>query len=195
MLQLHVQSMPTIARNSLYNLLDYLTCINILKVELLFISLSSIVLTILLVFPKRKQLVASRLNRIIIGLIAFTSGIGVIVIGFIICESLLGGALRESMCETSTYEHLRSEDGKYLAEVVEVDCGAVSSFHRRITLTRLPFKAYPFTVLYFKGTPKLSLEWQGRKLLIRGDRSIDSMAHKPPEHILFGGVFAHYATQ
>jgi len=107
--------------------------------------------------------------------------------------SLLSSTFRATICETTTYEESTSPDGRYKAAVIETDCGAMSSSNRQVVLTRIPFYSAWQSILYFNKEPAIHLAWNDRELTIVGERPRQSLAHPPPDPLLWGGILVRYS--
>jgi hypothetical protein len=106
--------------------------------------------------------------------------------------SLLGTAFSATMCETTTFEDSISPNGRYRAAVIERNCGAMSSSNRQVVLMRVPFFSASQSILYFNKDPALRLAWNERELTIVGDKPRRSLAHPPPDPLLWGGILVRY---
>jgi hypothetical protein len=106
--------------------------------------------------------------------------------------SLLGSAFRATICETTTLEESKSPNGRYRAAVIEINCGAMSSSNRQVVLMRVPFYSASQSILYFNKDPAIHLAWNERELTIVGDRPRRSLAHPPPDPLLWGGILVRY---
>ena len=140
----------------------------------------------------RNQLLQSSAARGLAIAGALISSLGAVVLAVILLPSVFG-LLLGAMCETLTFERAASPDGRYVAVVAEVDCGAMSSSHRQVRVTRRLFPWASTSLLYFREHPVLHLSWSGRTLTISGDRTLGSMDHPPPDPMMWGGMLARYS--
>ncbi|WP_459990850.1 hypothetical protein [Methylosoma difficile] len=177
-----------------YTAMDFLTPFILIRDGLLFASFLCASLSFWLVFRNREKLLSKKVLVYVIFSLAVTTSIATAFYGCILSLSFIGELWRENMCETSIYERSLSENGRYIAEVSMTDCGAVSSFHRKVTISRLPLTSFPMTALYLKGIPSINLEWKDRVLVIHGSRPLEEMERRPPEYAQIGGVMFHYVN-
>src|SRR6266446_1984175 len=70
---------------------------------------------------------------------AALSSVGAVALAVLSSPPVLGHLARPLLCQTTTFESAISPSGRYVADVVEVDCGAMSRFNRQVLLTRRPF--------------------------------------------------------
>jgi hypothetical protein len=106
--------------------------------------------------------------------------------------ALLGSAFRATICETTTYEESISPNGRYKAAVIQINCGAMSSSNRQVILTRVPFASAWQSILYFNKQHAVHLGWKNRELTVVGEEPRQSLAHPPPDPLLWGGVLVRY---
>jgi hypothetical protein len=106
--------------------------------------------------------------------------------------SLLGDIARSAMCETTTFENSLSPNGRYQANVIEIDCGAMSHLNRQVILSRIPLTWASQSILFFNENPVIHLSWKDRMLTISGDRPQRSLPHPPPDPMVWGGIMARY---
>jgi hypothetical protein len=175
-----------------YNFIDFLAPIYMLQYELLFISLFCLSISLWRTYKNRSQVFTKKNFTSITVVIALISTIATCLLGVGVGIDWLGKIFRNTACIKSVYEHSTSPDGRYSAEVVMVDCGAASRIHRSVQITRIPFGLLPIQAIYFNDTPSLRLEWQGRMLIVHGDRTLESMKNKPPTYSHIAGVIFHY---
>lgn len=106
--------------------------------------------------------------------------------------SLLGSAFRATICETTTFEESISPNRRYRAAVIQINCGAMSSSNRQVILTRVPFDSAWQSILYFNKQPAVHLAWRNRELTVVGENPRQSLAHPPPDPLLWGGILVRY---
>lgn len=123
--------------------------------------------------------------KIIFGLALLSS----IYYSFIVFVPVLFSAL--PFCQEKTFQKITSQDGRYEAKITQTDCGAATSAHRKIIITRQPF-TISMRYLYLNGTPKIFLEWEGKRLNAYIDRQLNTIDRPPPEFSILGGVIIHY---
>ena len=112
--------------------------------------------------------------------------IGAVALTCISALTLLGFLFRGAMCGRYDFPPVSSADGRLIAQVSEVDCGAVDSFHSSVQLWRekqgisahlFGKREHSMTVFTIGHDPQLlELEWKGRMLLIHypnDSRSLD----------------------
>ncbi|MEO7189897.1 MAG: hypothetical protein ABI051_02455 [Vicinamibacterales bacterium] len=144
------------------------------------------------VWARRASLLTSKVTRSLVLSGTLISCLGVAALAMVNLPSALGLTLRMG-CGTRTFDNALSPNGRYVASVVEIDCGAMSSTHRQVVVRRRLLWWTTASVLYFNDEPLLHLSWKGRTLTISGDRPVNSMAHPPPDPMVWGGVVARYA--
>ena len=132
--------------------------------------------------------------------------ISAVVLGCISALMLLAFLFRGAMCGRYDFPPVSSTDGRLIAQVSEIDCGAVDSFHSSVQLWRerqgisrhlLGKRERLMTVFTVGHDPRLlKLEWQGGILLIHypndsrdpaefkcqskwGDVQIECVAYRP----------------
>jgi hypothetical protein len=123
---------------------------------------------------------------------AIVASIGALVLLALILPSTLATATRSALCRTTTFQTLMSPNRRYQASVIEVDCGAMSSFNRQVILTRIPLTWASQSILFFNGQPTLHLSWNDRMLTIQGEEPPQSLARRPPDPMVWGGIMARY---
>jgi hypothetical protein len=143
------------------------------------------------VWVRRAELLRSKVTRSLVLSGTLVSFLGGAALTMLNVPSAFGIMLRTD-CEKRTFESAVSPNGRYAAEVAEVDCGAMSSSHRVVLVTRRPFWWGSVPVLYFNGEPSLHLSWSGRTLTTSGDRLPNSMVRPPPDPMVWGGVLVRY---
>jgi hypothetical protein len=124
-------------------------------------------------------------------LIASVAALAIIVLKM---PSMLAAATRSALCRTITFQRSLSPNGRYQASVIEIDCGAMSNFNRQVILTRIPFNWASQSILFFNQQPTLRLSWSDRMLTIRGKQPPLSLAHPPPDPMVWGGIMARYIS-
>lgn len=175
--------------NFIHILLDYLVLLSIFSNEITLLISAYVLYALIMGFFKRKNYHTPFLMYFIAPIIFITSFALILAVLFFFSISLIQEAFNETLCKKTVYGSALSEDGKYYAEISENDCGALSVFHRRVTISRHPFTSYSRTVLYRRGSPSTTLEWKGRLLLIKGGGT-------PKNKIIyFGGVAIHHTTE
>lgn len=147
------------------------------------------------VVVRRNELLRSRAARSLAIVAVSSSSIGALVLGVWNLPLIIGVAAG-GMCGTQTFEQTVSPNGRYAAAVIEIDCGAMSSSHRQVRLTRQVFgwSTASISLLYFNGQLPLHLSWSGRTLAIRGDRLTSSLDNPPPDPMIWGGALARYSA-
>ncbi|MBS0418352.1 MAG: hypothetical protein JSR66_11610 [Proteobacteria bacterium] len=142
-------------------------------------------------FDTRSRVQGSKHGRLILVGTVFAS---VCATGLALLKlpSLLNSAFRATICETTTYAEAISPDGRYKAAVIQINCGAMSSSNRQVILTRVPFDSAWESILYFNKQPGVHLAWKKRELTIVGEKSRASLAHSPPDPLLWGGILVRY---
>lgn len=126
--------------------------------------------------------------------LAWVSSVAVLIAAF---TTVIGPVFvlvtRPLICRTDVYDEAISPNGLYKASVVQLDCGAMSSFNRQVVLAPRFFPFQKTSMLYLRDHPKLHLRWSGRTLTIEGDRSLESIDHTPSGPVLWGGVLIRYS--
>jgi hypothetical protein len=143
-------------------------------------------------FLDSRQTPVSRARRVIYAFSGIIAALGALAIMVRSTPAILAAGARSVLCDTTTFERSVSPNGRYQATVIQVDCGAMSSFNRQVILTRIPFLWASQSVLFLNAEPTLHLSWHGRMLTIRGSRSPGSLAHPPPDPMVWGGIMARY---
>lgn len=147
------------------------------------------------VVVRRTELIKSQAVRGVAISGALVSSLGTVALAVLHLPWVFGLAFG-GLCATQTFEQSVSENGRYAAAVVEVDCGAMSSSHRQVRLTRRVFGLSWSTIelLYFNDDPVLHLSWSGRTLTISGDRPTSGLDRPPPDPMIWGGALARYSS-